>query len=71
MEDLALRVASRIQITTDGHKVYAQAVEDGHLYLTTPQHQRDAVTRLSELVTNGDELSIWGPDEALATLQIQ
>ena len=27
MEDLALRVANRIQITTDGHKVYAQAVE--------------------------------------------
>jgi IS1 family transposase len=27
MEDLALRVASRIQITTDGHKVYAQAIE--------------------------------------------
>jgi IS1 family transposase len=27
MEDLALRVASRIQITTDGHKVYANAVE--------------------------------------------
>jgi IS1 family transposase len=27
MEDLASRVATRIQITTDGHKVYAQAVE--------------------------------------------
>lgn len=27
MEDLALRVANRIQITTDGHKVYANAVE--------------------------------------------
>ncbi len=27
MEDLASRVASRIQITTDGHKVYADAVE--------------------------------------------
>jgi IS1 family transposase len=27
MEDLAKRVASRIQITTDGHRVYAQAVE--------------------------------------------
>jgi IS1 family transposase len=27
MEDLASRVASRIQITTDGHKVYAQAIE--------------------------------------------
>jgi IS1 family transposase len=27
MEDLALRVASRIQITTDGHKVYANAIE--------------------------------------------
>jgi IS1 family transposase len=27
MEDLALRVASRIQITTDGHRVYAQAIE--------------------------------------------
>jgi IS1 family transposase len=27
MEDLALRVASRIQITTDGHRIYAQAIE--------------------------------------------
>lgn len=27
MEDLAKRVASRIQITTDGHRVYAQVVE--------------------------------------------
>jgi IS1 family transposase len=27
MEDLALRVANRIQITTDGHRVYANAVE--------------------------------------------
>jgi IS1 family transposase/uncharacterized protein YerC len=27
MQDLASRVASRIQITTDGHKVYADAVE--------------------------------------------
>lgn len=27
MEDLASRVASRIQITTDGHRVYADAVE--------------------------------------------
>lgn len=27
MEDLASRVATRIQITTDGHKVYAEAVE--------------------------------------------
>jgi IS1 family transposase len=27
MEDIASRVASRIQITTDGHKVYAEAVE--------------------------------------------
>ncbi|WP_263376496.1 helix-turn-helix domain-containing protein [Granulicella aggregans] len=27
MEDLALRVATRIQITTDGHKVYANAIE--------------------------------------------
>jgi integrase len=37
----------------------------------TPQHQRDAVNRLSELVTNGDELSIFGQDAALASLQIQ
>jgi Phage integrase family len=36
----------------------------------TPQHERGAVDRLSDLVTNGDELSIWGPDAALATLQI-
>jgi IS1 family transposase len=27
MEDLALRIANRIQITTDGHKVYANAIE--------------------------------------------
>ncbi|MGB6431660.1 MAG: hypothetical protein WBF06_13825 [Candidatus Acidiferrales bacterium] len=27
MEDLASRVSSRIQITTDGHRVYAEAVE--------------------------------------------
>jgi hypothetical protein len=27
MEDLAKRVATRIQITTDGHIVYAQAIE--------------------------------------------
>lgn len=27
MEDLALRVATRIQITTDGHRVYANAIE--------------------------------------------
>jgi IS1 family transposase len=27
MEDLAKRVATRIQITTDGHKVYANAIE--------------------------------------------
>jgi IS1 family transposase len=27
MQDLASRVASRIQITTDGHKVYASAIE--------------------------------------------
>ena len=27
MEDIASRVASRIQITTDGHKAYAEAVE--------------------------------------------
>ncbi len=37
----------------------------------TPQHQRDAVNRLSELVTNGDELPIWEPDVPLATVQIQ
>jgi integrase len=57
----------------------AQA-QPGHAHISTtmdiytqptPQHQRDAVNRLSELVTNGDELSIWGPDAALATLQIQ
>jgi hypothetical protein len=27
MEDLASRLATRVQITTDGHKVYADAVE--------------------------------------------
>ena len=27
MEDLASRVSSRVQITTDGHRVYAQAIE--------------------------------------------
>ena len=27
MEDLASRVTTRIQITTDGHRVYAEAVE--------------------------------------------
>jgi len=27
MEDLASRLATRVQITTDGHKVYAQAIE--------------------------------------------
>lgn len=27
MEDLALRVATRIQLTTDGHRIYANAVE--------------------------------------------
>jgi integrase len=37
----------------------------------TPQHQRDAVDRLSQLVTNGDELAIWKADVALATTQIQ
>ncbi|HZQ19603.1 MAG TPA: IS1 family transposase [Terriglobales bacterium] len=28
MQDLASRIASRIQLTTDGHRVYADAVED-------------------------------------------
>ena len=28
MEDLSLRLANRVQLTTDGHKVYLQAVED-------------------------------------------
>lgn len=27
MEDLASRVSTRIQITTDGHRAYAEAVE--------------------------------------------
>ncbi len=29
MEDLASRIASRVQLTTDGHKVYLNAVEGG------------------------------------------
>jgi len=37
----------------------------------TPQHQRDAVERMSQLVTNGDELAVWEADEALPTTQIQ
>jgi integrase len=37
----------------------------------TPQHQREAVDRLSQLVTNGDELAIWKADVALVTTQIQ
>lgn len=28
MEDVASRIANRIQLTTDGHRVYAEAVED-------------------------------------------
>src|SRR6202166_3320088 len=28
MEDLASRLANRVQLTTDGHRVYLQAVED-------------------------------------------
>src|SRR5258705_10178566 len=28
MDDLASRLASRVQLTTDGHRVYLQAVED-------------------------------------------
>ena len=28
MQDVALRIANRIQLTTDGHRVYADAVED-------------------------------------------
>lgn len=28
MEDLAIRISGRIQMTTDGHKVYVNAVED-------------------------------------------
>ncbi len=28
MQDLASRISTRIQLTTDGHRVYAQAVED-------------------------------------------
>jgi hypothetical protein len=28
MDDLAARLASRVQLTTDGHRVYLQAVED-------------------------------------------
>jgi IS1 family transposase len=28
MQDLASRLANRVQLTTDGHKVYADAVED-------------------------------------------
>ena len=37
----------------------------------TPQHQRDAVDRLAQLVTNGDELAVWEADVPLATTQIQ
>jgi integrase len=37
----------------------------------TPQHQREAVDRLAQLVTNGDELAIWEADVALVTTQIQ
>jgi integrase len=37
----------------------------------TPQHQREAVDRLSQLVTNGDELAIWEADVGLVTTQIQ
>lgn len=28
MQDVASRIATRVQITTDGHKVYAEAVEE-------------------------------------------
>jgi hypothetical protein len=28
MRDVAGRIANRIQLTTDGHRVYAEAVED-------------------------------------------
>jgi hypothetical protein len=28
MQDVASRVSNRIQLTTDGHRVYADAVED-------------------------------------------
>jgi hypothetical protein len=30
MDDLASRLANRVQLTTDGHRVYLQAVEDGN-----------------------------------------
>jgi hypothetical protein len=28
MQDVASRISNRIQLTTDGHRVYAEAVED-------------------------------------------
>jgi integrase len=37
----------------------------------TPQHQREAVDRLAQLVTNGDELAIREAGVALVTTQIQ
>ena len=37
----------------------------------TPAHQRAAVERMAELVTNGDELPVWSVDSELENTCIQ
>jgi hypothetical protein len=52
IHDLAERLATRVQLTTDGHKAYLSAVEDAFgcdidygmlvkIYGNTPRHARD------------------------------
>jgi hypothetical protein len=44
----------------------------GHLHPTdSDPSTRRRRENVSQLVTNGDELPIWGPDVPLATVQIQ
>jgi hypothetical protein len=43
---------------------------DGYLHPTTPNHQREAVEKMAQLVTNGDELAIWAEMADPQTTQI-
>ena len=46
MRDVASRISNRIQLTTDGHRVYAEAVEDGLWFRDRLRHGGQDLRRI-------------------------
>ena len=77
MDDLASRLANRVQLTTDGHRVYLQAVEDAFgrdvdyaMLIKLYGEDRKTEARIAQRSAFGASSKPYGPSESHSTFRL-